>query len=56
VDPIERVWRDMHAAVTRNRRRKTFIELCQRVMEFSNGYDGRQAFNPSLQPRLARAA
>jgi transposase len=55
-NPIERVWRDMHAAVTRNHRCKTFIELCQRVIEFLNGYDGRQAFNPSLQPRLAQAA
>jgi transposase len=55
-NPIERVWRDMHSAVTRNHRCRTFIELCQRVAEFLNGYDGRQAFNPSLQPRLARAA
>ncbi len=55
-NPIERVWRDMHATVTRNHRCKTFTELCQRVIEFLNEYDGRQAFNPSLQPRLARAA
>ena len=55
-NPIERVWRDMHAAVTRNHRCKTFIDLCQRVIEFLNAYDGRQAFNPSLQPRLAQAA
>ena len=53
---IERVWRDMHAAATRNHRCKTFIDLCQRVIEFLNAYDGRQAFNPSLQPRLAQAA
>jgi transposase len=55
-NPIERVWRDMHAAVTRNHRCKTFTDLCQRVAEFLNAYDGRQAFNPSLQPRLAHAA
>lgn len=55
-NPIERVWRDMHAAVTRNHRCKTFTELCQRAADFLNGYDGRRAFNPSLQPRLAQAA
>ena len=55
-NPIERVWRDMHAAVIRNHRCKTFIDLCQRVIECLNAYDGRQAFNPSLQPRLAQAA
>jgi len=53
---IERVWRDMHAAVTRNHRCKTFVELCQRVAEFLNRYDSSQTFNPSLQPRLAQAA
>jgi transposase len=55
-NPIERVWRDMHAAVTRNHRCRTFPELCSRVADFLNGYDGRRALNPALQPRLARAA
>lgn len=53
---IERVWRDMHAAVTRNHRCKNFADLCQRVAEFLNRYDSRLAFNPSLQPRLTQAA
>ena len=55
-NPIERVWRDMHAAVTRNHRCKTFPELCQRVGDFLNAYRGRLALNPSLQPRIAQAA
>lgn len=55
-NPIERVWRDMHAVVTRNHRCRSFTELCQRVLTFLNGYDGRRALNPSLQLRLADAA
>ena len=55
-NPIERVWRDMHAIVTRSHRCKTFTDLCQRLLEFLNAYDGSRVFNPSLQPHRAHAA
>jgi transposase len=53
---IERVWRDMHAVVTRNHRCKTFTDLCQRVANFLKLYHGGQTLNPSLQARLESVA
>ncbi len=55
-NPIERVWLDLHATVTRNHRCKTLLELGHKVIAFLNEYDGRRTLNPALRPRYPRAA
>jgi transposase len=53
---IERVWRDLHACVTRNHRCRSLVELCERVAGFLDSYDGNRAWNSALNPQLMRAA
>ena len=38
-NPIERVWWDLHACVTRNHRCADMAELCKRVDEFCDSYE-----------------
>ena len=55
-NPIERVWLDMHASVTRNHRHSTMRELGRAVIRFLDNYDRRRTLNPALRPRFAHAA
>jgi len=55
-NPIERVWLDLHASVTRNHRFRTMAELGRSVIHFLNNYDGNRTRNPALQPRRRCAA
>lgn len=52
-NPIERVWLDIHAAVTRNHRCRTMRALGTAVIRFLVSYDGRRTINPALRPRYA---
>lgn len=55
-NPIERVWLDLHAAVTRNHRHANMLDLGRAVVRFLDTYDGRRTRNPALRPRLMLAA
>lgn len=55
-NPIERVWLDLHATVTRNHRHQTMLDLGQAVIHFLNNYDGQRTINPALQPRRVHAS
>jgi transposase len=55
-NPIERVWLDLHANVTRNHRCRTMRELGREVICFLNNYDGSRTRNPALRPRYRQAA
>jgi transposase len=55
-NPIERVWLDMHATVTRNHRCKTLLDLGRQIIAFLDHYDGRRTLNPALRPRYRGAA
>ncbi len=52
-NPIERVWLDLHASVTRNHRHPTLLDLGRSVINFLDAYDGRGEINPALAPRRA---
>ena len=55
-NPIERVWLDLHATVTRNHRCRTMLELGRAVIRFLDSYDGARTLNPALRPRYAHMA
>lgn len=48
-NPIERVWQDLHANVTRNHRCKSMDELLRHVRSFLRAYNRRDILNPSLR-------
>jgi transposase len=54
-NPIERVWQDLHANVTRNHRCANMDELLANVRSFLRAYNRRDQRNPSLR-RQRRAA
>jgi transposase len=54
-NPIERVWQDLHANVTRNHRCKSMDGLLADVRSFLRAYNRRDYINPSLR-RDRRAA
>lgn len=53
---IERVWRDLHACVTRNHRCKTLKQLLRYVVTFVEAYNDRKNIKPSLRRCLPAAA
>lgn len=55
-NPIERVWLDLHANVTRNHRCRSLRELGRDVIHFLDSYDGSRTRNPALRPRYRQAA
>lgn len=54
-NPIERVWQDLHANVTRNHRCKSMDELLRNVRSFLRAYNRRDHVNPSLRRDLRAA-
>lgn len=52
-NPIERVWQDLHANVTRNHRCRTMHELLVNVHSFLRAYNQRDTLNPSLRRAAA---
>lgn len=52
-NPIERVWQDLHANVTRNHRCATMAELLANVRSFLLAYNQRDTLNPSLRRAVA---
>lgn len=52
-NPIERVWQDLHANVTRNHRCSTIDELLVNVQSFLRAYNDRDILNPSLRRSAA---
>jgi transposase len=52
-NPIERVWQDLHANVTRNHRCRTMDELLANVHSFLHAYNQRDTLNPSLRRAVA---
>lgn len=55
-NPIERVWQDLHANVTRNHRCTSIEELLANVQSFLRAYNARDILNPSLRRAAAVAA
>jgi transposase len=52
-NPIERVWQDLHANVTRNHRCTSMAELLANVQSFLRAYNQRDILNPSLRRAVA---
>ena len=46
---IERVWKDLHANVTRNHRCTSMNELLRNVRTFLRAYNRRDSMSPSLR-------
>jgi len=55
-NPIERVWQDLHANVTRNHRCTSMDQLLANVHSFLRAYNDRHYLNPSLRRSVAVAA
>jgi transposase len=53
---IERLWRDLHASVTRNHRCTSITELIRRVYAFLRAHNARRTCKPSLRRALRPAA
>jgi len=52
-NPIERVWQDLHANVTRNHRCTSMAQLLAKVQSFLRAYNDRDVLNPSLRRSAA---